>query len=64
MGKSWKGDNAWKYKKDKNFQKKQKQKHPHMPLKSVDPYPNDRYMTSATDDILGDSGHHPLQDMM
>jgi hypothetical protein len=27
MGKSWKGDNAWKYKKDKNFQKKQKQKH-------------------------------------
>jgi hypothetical protein len=26
MGKSWKGDNAWKYKKDKNFQKKQKQK--------------------------------------
>jgi hypothetical protein len=38
MGKSWKGANAWKYKKDKNFQKKQKQKNKsfHAHLKSDD----------------------------
>lgn len=40
MGKSYKGANAWKYKKDKNFQKKQKQKQKHQrPFKESAPLP-------------------------
>lgn len=43
MAKTWK-DNPNKWKRNKDFQKKQKQKHPHMPLKQRDPYPNDGYL--------------------
>ena len=50
MGKSYR-ETPWKYKKDKNFQKKQKHKNPQPPLKQSSPYPNDYYLP---DERLGE----------